>query len=243
LVNNVILKGNLTHDPYYDVIPGSGTPFLRFYLGVTLPRDGIALTFLKGNVVQPPYYDLVGEEKRPFLRLYLAVNRPRPQEGEQKADFLRVVAYDDRALFDYPYLQPGSEVLVHGNLRARKRALRGGRTETVVEVIADADEGITFLRKVNFEEGDARRERILRERTKQQGPAEQPARREYGGGFFRIVAYGNLAQSAFPRLGAGVGAVVVGRLRARKRELPNGRRKTVVEVAARNITCLREVVS
>jgi single-stranded DNA-binding protein len=57
------------------------------------------------------------------------------------------------------------------------------------------------------------------------------------------VAYGSLAQSAFPRLGTGAGAVVIGRLRARKRELPNGRRKTVVEVVARNITCLREVVS
>lgn len=242
MVNHVVLKGNLSHDPYYDLVEATGVPFLRFYLAVSLPHD-LALVNLKGNVVQPPYFDRVGDEAQPFMRLYLAVNRARRSAGEDQkqpqADFIRVVAYDDCALFSFPYLRPGSEVLVIGNLRARKRKMSRGETETVVEVVAD-DDGITFLSKIDWQSGDAQRERILSERAAQPVPERaDPVLR--GGGFFRVVCYGGLAQLCFPYLQAGSSVFVRGRLRSRKHESPDGRRKTVVEIAAQDIKFLDKI--
>jgi len=134
---------------------------------------------LKGNLAQSPYFDFVGDTGRAFLRIYLAVDRPKVggPRGERRdsADFFRVVTYDDLALFSYPYLQPGSEVLVIGRLRARKRRLPNGKRETVVEVIAT---DITFLRKINWDAGDAERERILQERAAQK--ERQAARTQSG---------------------------------------------------------------
>ena len=123
---------------------------------------------LKGNVTQPPYFDHVGDTGRPFLRLYLAVERHSRANVEREPDFFRIVAYDDQALFSFSYLRPNSGLLIVGRLRARKRRLRGGKRETVVEVVAD---DITFLSKINWEAGDAARERILAEREGQEETA------------------------------------------------------------------------
>lgn len=134
---------------------------------------------LKGNLAQPPYFDYVGDTGRPFMRLYLAVDRPVPRSTantRDTADFFRVVSYDDLALFAYPYLQPGSEVLVVGRLRARKRRLANGKRQTVIEIIA---RDITFLRKINWKDGDAERERILRQRASSQ--SERPKERARAG--------------------------------------------------------------
>jgi single-stranded DNA-binding protein len=242
--NTVILKGNLSQEPYFDLVEGSDTPFLRFYLAVN-QRNGLALTLLKGNVVQPPYFDRVGGSDRPFLRLYLAVNRP-PRRGHERretqdsrptADFLRVVAYDDAALFSYPYLQPGSELLIGGNLRARRRRLSGGKSETVVEVVAD---DITFLRKIKWEEGDAEQERLQAARRAKPAPTVAPSHLE-GGGFFRVVGYGDLALFSYPYLQGGSEVLVRGRLRARKRVLPSGRKQTIIETVSHDITFLRKI--
>ncbi len=116
-MNTVLMQGNLTHDPYYDLVPPMDLPFMRFYLAVSLP-NGLALVTLKGNVSQAPYFDRVGDSERPFMRLHLAVNRPpRRREPANRdarrpsADFLRVVVYDDAALFSYPYLCAGIVIL------------------------------------------------------------------------------------------------------------------------------------
>ena len=130
---------------------------------------------LKGNLSQPPYFDFVGDTGRAFLRIYLAVDRPAAGgtrgARDKTADFFRVVTYDDLALFSYPYLQPGSEVLVVGRLRARKRKLANGKRETIVEVVAT---DITFLRKINWEAGDAERDRIRQERSDQSDSRPAP---------------------------------------------------------------------
>ena len=115
--------------------------------------------FLKGNVTQPPYFDRVGEGSRPFLRLYLAVDRLGEAGG---ADYVRVVGYDDLALFAYSYLRAGSEVAVTGRVRTRK-ITKAGHKQTVVEVVAN---DVTFIRNVEWEAGDAARGRILAERAK-----------------------------------------------------------------------------
>jgi single-stranded DNA-binding protein len=110
--------------------------------------------FLLGNVVQPPYFDRVGERRRPFLRLYLAVDRPR----DRGADFVRVVAYDEVALW-YPHLQPGKGVALPGYIRTRKIQKRGER-DTVVEVVAG---GFAPLDKIDWQDGHAFRQEILAE--------------------------------------------------------------------------------
>lgn len=241
MINLAVLKGNLSQDPYYDLIEATRIPFMRFYLAVSLPND-LALANLKGNVAQPPYFDRVGKTGQPFLRLYLAVNRPRSQNksGQHQADFIRVVAYDDCALFSFPYLRPGSEVLVTGNLRARKRSLAEGKTETVIEVVADSD-GITFLDKINWEAGDAERERILSLRSVQPPPLPMSPPPLYGGGFFRVVCYGRLAEEAFPYLQAGSSVFVRGSLQSRKRILADGKHQTVVEIVAHDIKFLDKI--
>jgi len=228
IVNNVMLKGNVTHSPFFDRLGKAQFPFLRFYLAVD--TNDLALTLLKGSVTQPPFFNRFGDENEPFLRLYLAVNR----RGEG-TDFIRVVAYGDTALFTKPYLQPGSQVLVSGNLRARKRRVRGG-VKTVVEVVADDD--FDFLGKIDWKIGDRERDRILAERGEEYVPNE---RRVPHGGFLRVVAYNDLALFVYPYLRVGSLLFVRGRLQARKRTLSNGKRETVVEVVAQDITFLRDV--
>jgi single-stranded DNA-binding protein len=234
--NVVILKGRVAQEPNYEIIAGSDLSFINFKLGVNLHKGGKTAVFLKGNVAQAPRYTLV-EDERPFLCFNLAVDRPPWMwEHHGKADFLRVVAYDERALFDYAYLQVGSELLVSGGLRWREFEAQGA-TQSVVEVVADADDGIVFLRNVNYEEGDARRKEILQEREERALPGVVGVeRRGDGGGFFRVTARGRLAESAFDDLRGSVGAqvLVMGRLQARRWD---GR--TVVEVAANDVTFLR----
>ncbi|TET52006.1 MAG: hypothetical protein E3J64_05895, partial [Anaerolineales bacterium] len=194
---------------------------------------------------QPPYFDRVGGSDRPFMRLYLAVNRRRSrrdrdqdqQKSRPSADFLRVVAYDDAALLSFPYLRPGSELLVGGNLRARRRKMSGGKSETVVEVIAD---DLTFLRKINWDDGDAERERIIAGRDSEPSSATEPAPQQ-GGGFFRVICYGDMALFSYPYLQCGSEVFVRGQLRSRKRVLPEGRKQTIIEVLARDITFLRKI--
>ena len=237
MVNNIFLKGHLTDAPYFDVIPESEIPFLRFYMGVDLRAGGLALTLLHGNLSQPPYFDYVPPGSRPFMRFYLAVARP----GRKKADFIRVVAYNDRALFDYPYLQTSSNVLVKGNLRARQRKSGSGRKmATVVEVVADSLDGISFLDKIAWDDGDAARERVLQERATQSKPASN-SQQEFGGGVFRVVTFGDHALRAFPYLRKGSEVFIQGRIQTRKRILNNGKKETVVEIVAQNITFLHDI--
>ena len=174
------------------------------------------------------------DDKRPFMFFNLAVDRPTWMHTHYgKADFLRVVAYDERALFDYAYLQVGSELLECGGLQLREFETRG-ETRHVVEVVADADDGILFLRNVDYEGGDARRKEILEEREEQ--PLSEVERHVGGGGFFRVTARGRLADDVFDALSDDVGAkvLVMGRLQARRW---NGR--TIVEIAANDVTFLR----
>ena len=238
-INVAMLKGNLTHDPYFDIIPGSNTEVMKFYLAVDLP-PGLALSYLLGNVVQPPFFNRFGEENRPFMRLSLAVERPlfRRQKGRH-VDFLDAVAYDDAALFAYPYLQPGSRILVCGNLRSRKY-----QGNTLVELVAGTDD-FTFLSKIRWQEGDAERERLLSEREQHEqvsGDNEEKSRDQYGGGFFRVVAYGNLARTCYPYLQVGSKVFVRGELQSRKIEdKKTGGMKTVFEIVAQEITFLRNI--
>jgi single-stranded DNA-binding protein len=83
------------------------------------------------------------------LRFYLAV------DGKEQTAYTRIVAYGDTALLAHPYLQVGSKLLVQARYRQRKRR---DIEETVHEFVADQ---IVFIDKINWEEGDAARARLL----------------------------------------------------------------------------------
>ncbi|HEY73870.1 MAG TPA: single-stranded DNA-binding protein, partial [Thermoflexia bacterium] len=112
--------------------------------------------------------------------------------------------------------------------------MKGGKEETVVEVVV-GDE-IDFLSKIKWETGNAARKRILAEHEEDTSGLPRPP---YGG-FIRVVAFHDLALFAYPYLQVGSLLFVRGRLQARKRQLANGKRKTVVEVVAKDITFLRD---
>jgi len=103
-----------------------------------------------GNITHQPHFQRVGQSQLPFLRLYLAVD-----DGKDRTSYIRVVAYGDIALLTYPYLQAGSKIMVQARYRQRRRR---DRDEVVHEFVADH---IVFIDKINWERGDAVRERLL----------------------------------------------------------------------------------
>ncbi len=105
-----------------------------------------------GNLTHPPHFQRVGSSLLPFLRLYLAVD-----DGKDKTSYVRVVAYGDLALQTYPYLQIGSKILVQARYRQRRRR---DKDEIVHEFVA---EHIVFLDKINWERGNAARNRWMEE--------------------------------------------------------------------------------
>lgn len=231
--NVVVLKGRVASEPSYEIIEGSNLAFVNFKLGVNPRKGGKTAVFLKGNVAQNPRQIFV-DDKRPFMFFNLAVDRPTwMHEYYGKADYVRVVAYDERALFDYAYLQVGSELLVSGELRLREFEIQG-ETRRMTEVVADADDGILFLRNIDYERGDVRRKEILEEREEQS--LSEVERRVSDGGFFRVTARGRLADDAFDALSDDVGAkvLVMGRLQARR-----WNSRTIIEIAANDVTFLR----
>lgn len=111
-----------------------------------------------GNITHPPHFQRVGESQLPFLRLYLAVD-----DGKDHTSYVRVVVYGDMALLTYPYLQPGSKIMVQGRYRQRKRH---DVDEKVHEFVADH---IVFIDKINWERGDLARARLLAEQEVAEG--------------------------------------------------------------------------
>lgn len=230
--NHVILIGRLCQGPNYEIIPGSGTPFVNLKIGVDVYRGEMADVLLIGNLAQHPDYELLNG--RPTMRFNLAVDRPTWMwRGERKADFLRVVAYDQRALLDHAFLQVGSKVLISGELKARDFPAGDGIRKKEVEVVANVDDGITFLDKIDYERGNAHRAQAC-DSEGRENPAGDYA--PAGGGFFRVTARGGLAQAAFENLHGQIGGrlFVIGRLRSRI--LDTGKR--VTEIVSRKIVLL-----
>lgn len=58
---------------------------------------------------------------RSVVQFDIAVNRPRPRDGsEQKADFIRCVAWDKTAEFISKYFHKGDSIYVEGSLHINK---------------------------------------------------------------------------------------------------------------------------
>ncbi|MCD8331161.1 MAG: single-stranded DNA-binding protein [Oscillospiraceae bacterium] len=80
-------------------------------------------------------------------RYTLAVDRPR-KKGEDKAqaDFIRCVAFGQRAEFAQKYLHKGTKILVEGRIQTGSYKDKDGKTVYTTDVVVD---GVEFLEKKN----------------------------------------------------------------------------------------------
>ncbi|MBQ8382035.1 MAG: single-stranded DNA-binding protein [Clostridia bacterium] len=68
----------------------------------------------------------------------VAINRKYTADGQQpQADFINVVAWQQRAEFVSRYFRKGSSICVTGSLQTRSYTDRDGQKRTVTEVVAD----------------------------------------------------------------------------------------------------------
>lgn len=67
----------------------------------------------------------------------MAVNRRYQKDGEQKADFISVVAWNQTAEFIAKYFRKGSSICIVGNLQTRTWEDSSGNKRYATEVIAD----------------------------------------------------------------------------------------------------------
>lgn len=67
----------------------------------------------------------------------LAVSRRFQKDGEQKADFITVVAWKQTAEFIAKYFQKGSSICIVGNIQTRTWTDQNGQKRYATEVIAD----------------------------------------------------------------------------------------------------------
>lgn len=82
----------------------------------------------------------------------LAVDRFSKQEGEQNADFLNCVAFENNAEFASRYLRKGTKVAIEGKIRTRDYTDKDGRKVYVTEIVVDRHE---FCESKNSSAGTA----------------------------------------------------------------------------------------
>lgn len=71
------------------------------------------------------------------LSFSMAVNRRFQKDGEQKADFINVVAWNQTAEFIAKFFGKGSSICIVGNLQTRTWEDSNGQKRYATEVIAD----------------------------------------------------------------------------------------------------------
>lgn len=67
----------------------------------------------------------------------IAVNRPYAKDGEQKADFINVVAWNKTAEFVSKYFNKGQQVALHGRIQTRTYNDKDNKKVYVTEVVAE----------------------------------------------------------------------------------------------------------
>lgn len=98
--------------------------------------------FLIGNLTRDPEtVKTVNGNK--ISKFDLAVNRRFTQDGEQKTDFFRVVAFRNLAEVVENYLTKGSKIALSGSINTTEWEDKDGNIRKGVEIVADE---IEFLR-------------------------------------------------------------------------------------------------
>lgn len=67
----------------------------------------------------------------------IAINRPRKEGQEDKADFVTVIAWRQRAEFVSRYFRKGMAIYVEGQLQSRSWEDQQGNKRSALEVVAD----------------------------------------------------------------------------------------------------------
>ncbi len=73
----------------------------------------------------------------PSCRFRIAVNRPYNKDGEQKADFINVVAWRKTAEFIDKYFSKGQLIIVEGSLRNNDYTDKNGVKHYSMDVLAE----------------------------------------------------------------------------------------------------------
>lgn len=104
--------------------------------------------FLIGNLTIDPE-TIKTQNGNKISRFVIAVNRRFTQDGEQKADFFRVVSFRNLAEVVESYLTKGSKVALTGSINTTEWEDKDGNARKGVEIVADE---IEFLHTKMYEQ-------------------------------------------------------------------------------------------
>ena len=114
--------------------------------------------FLIGNLTRDPE-TIKTQNGNKISRFDIAVNRRFTQDGDQKADFFRVVSFRNLAEVVDNYLTMGSKVALTGSINTTKWEDKDGNAHKGVEIVADEIEFISTMRREDQPKQEASRRR------------------------------------------------------------------------------------
>lgn len=114
--------------------------------------------FLIGNLTRDPE-TINTQNGNKISRFDIAVNRRFTQDGEQKADFFRVVSFRNIAEVVEKYLTKGSKVALTGSINTTEWEDKDGNARKGVEIVADEIEFISTKRREDQPKQEASRRR------------------------------------------------------------------------------------
>ncbi|MCM1289503.1 MAG: single-stranded DNA-binding protein [Corallococcus sp.] len=106
--------------------------------------------FLIGRLTQDPTASTIASGHS-YCRFSIAVNRPYSRDGENRADFINIVTWDNLAQNCVKYLEKGSQVAVVGSIQTGSYERDGVKRQTF-DIRADQ---VEFLSRSGGNQGGA----------------------------------------------------------------------------------------
>ncbi len=106
---------------------------------------------LMGRLTKDPELRYTGGNTTAVATFTLAVNRRFAKDGERKADFINIVAWDKTAEFCSKHFTKGLQVVVVGRIQTRTWDDNEGKRHYITEVVAE--EAYIADRKKSGEDG------------------------------------------------------------------------------------------
>ena len=94
----------------------------------------------------PEVHYTQGENPTAIAKYNLAVDRKYQNNGEQTADFLRVVAFGKNGEFAEKYLAKGTKIMVEGRIQTGSYTNKDGQKVYTVEVMVEGHEFVESKR-------------------------------------------------------------------------------------------------
>ncbi|MCT4595236.1 MAG: single-stranded DNA-binding protein [Anaeromicrobium sp.] len=101
---------------------------------------------LVGNLARDPELRFTAGSGKAVATFSLAVNRPFAKEGQQSADFLRIVVFGKSAENCANYLSKGSKVAIQGRIQTGSYETSTGERRYTTDIVA---ERVEFLNRAN----------------------------------------------------------------------------------------------